>query len=101
MAQQQRNIKERDRIDTREPQQYEVIIYNDDFTPMELVVQILRQVFFKPLAQAEALMLTVHHSDKAVVGKYTYDIAVSKINKAQGLARQQGFPLRLDCQPVE
>lgn len=101
MSDQQRSIKERDRIDNREPQQYEVIIYNDDFTPMDLVVLILRYVFFKPQAEAEALMLAVHNSDKAVVGTYTYDIAVSKINKAQGVARDNGYPLRLECQPVE
>jgi ATP-dependent Clp protease adaptor protein ClpS len=68
---------------------------------MEFVVKILKVVFFKSEAEAEALMLQVHHSDKAVVGIYSYDIAVSKVNKATQMARQEGFPLRLTCEPEE
>ena len=79
----------------REPRRYKVIIYNDDFTTMEFVVMILKQVFLKSEEEAEALMLQVHHSDKAVVGIYSYDIAVSKTRKATTMAREQGFPLRL------
>ena len=55
----------------REPRRYKVIIYNDDFTTMEFVVMILKQVFLKSEEEAEALMLQVHHSDKAVVGIYS------------------------------
>ena len=44
-------------------------------------------------------MLQVHHSDKAVVGIYTYDIAVSKVQKATNMARKEGFPLRLTYEP--
>ena len=101
MSDQQRSLKERDRVDNREPRLYEVIIYNDDFTTMDLVVKILREVFFLSHARASALMLEVHNSVKAVVGQYTYDIAVSKTNKAIRMARQEGFPLRLEIQPVE
>ena len=46
-------------------------------------------------------MLQVHHSDKAVVGIYSYDIAVSKARKATNMAREQGFPLRLTVEPEE
>ena len=46
-------------------------------------------------------MLQVHHSDKAVVGIYSYDIAVSKTNKATRMAREQGYPLRLTVEPEE
>ena len=81
--------------DIREPQRFKVIIYNDDFTTMEFVVKILIDVFFKSEAEAQTLMMQVHRSDKAVVGIYTYDIAVSKVRKATQMARQAGFPLRL------
>ena len=74
-------------------------IYNDDFTTMEFVVMILTQVFFKSETEAEALMLQVHHSDKAVVGIYSYDVAVSKVRKATDMAREAGFPLRLTVEP--
>ena len=101
MAQHQSNVKERQRIDFREPKKYNVLIYNDDFTPMDFVVMILRNVFFKNEADAEALMLKVHHSEKAIVGVYPYDIAESKKRKATAMAREEGFPLRLTVEPAE
>ena len=52
-------------------------------------------------AEAETLMLQVHHSDKAVVGIYSYDIAVSKAHKATSMAREQNYPLRLTIEPEE
>ena len=99
MPQEQSATKERQRTNLREPRRYKVTIYNDDFTTMEFVVKILVEVFFKSEAEAEALMLQVHHSDKAVVGIYTYDIAVSKVQKATLMAREANFPLRLTYEP--
>ena len=101
MAKEQSSVKEKQRTGLKEPRRYKVTIYNDDFTTMEFVVKILKVVFFKSEAEAEALMLQVHHSDRAVVGIYSYDIAVSKVNKATQMARQEGFPLRLTCEPEE
>jgi ATP-dependent Clp protease adaptor protein ClpS len=99
MAKEHSQLRERQRTDLREPQRYKVIIYNDDFTTMEFVVTVLVQVFLKSEEEAEALMLQVHHSDKAVVGIYSYDIAVSKTRKATSMAREQGYPLRLTVEP--
>ena len=99
MAKQQSSVSERQRTDIREPQRYKVYIHNDDFTTMDFVVKILITIFFKSKAEAEALMLRVHRSDKALVGVYTYDIAVSKVRKATQMARDEGFPLRLTYQP--
>ena len=101
MAKEQSQIKERQRTNLKEPRRYKVIIYNDDFTTMEFVVLVLKQVFFKSEEDANALMLKVHHSDKAVVGIYTYDIAISKARKATAMAREQGYPLRLTVEPEE
>lgn len=101
MPNQQRSLRERDRIDNREPQKFNVIIFNDDFTTMELVVKILTDVFFKPRPEAVALMRKVHNSEKAIVGTYTYDIAISKVAKATAIARERKFPLRLEIQPAE
>ncbi len=101
MAKEQSQLRERQRTDIREPRRYKVVIYNDDFTTMEFVVMILKQVFLKSEEDANALMLQVHHSDKAVVGIYTYDIAVSKTHKATHMAREQGYPLRLVVEPEQ
>jgi ATP-dependent Clp protease adaptor protein ClpS len=94
------STRERQRTELREPQRWKVTIYNDDFTTMEFVVMILTTVFHKSEADAQALMLTVHHSDKAVVGIYTYDIAASKAQKATRMAREAGFPLQLTYEPA-
>lgn len=101
MAKEQSATRERQRTDLREPRRYKVTIYNDDFTTMEFVVKILKVVFFKSETEAQTLMLQVHHSDKAVVGIYSYDIAVSKVNKATQMARNEGYPLRLTYEPEE
>ena len=101
MAKEQSATKERQRIDLREPRRYKVTIYNDDFTTMEFVVMILTQVFLKSETEAETLMLQVHHSDKAVVGIYSYDVATSKVRKATNMAREAGYPLRLTVEPED
>ena len=99
MAKQQSSVSERQRTNLHEPRRYKVYIHNDDFTTMEFVVKILVVVFFKTEAEAQALMLKVHHSDKALVGVYTYDIAVSKVRRATQMARDEGYPLRLTYLP--
>lgn len=101
MPQEQPQIKERQKTNIREPRRYKVIIHNDDFTTMDFVVMVLKDVFFLSEENAQALMLQVHHSSKAVAGVYTYDIAVSKVRKATTMAREQGFPLRLTVEEEE
>ena len=99
MPQEQSNVRERQKNNLKEPRRYKVIIHNDDFTTMEFVVEVLKTVFYLSNEKAEELMLQVHHANKAVVGIYTYDIAVSKANKAINMAREKGFPLRLTVEP--
>ncbi len=99
MPKEQSSLRERQHTDLREPRRYKVIIFNDDFTSMDFVVKILTTVFLKSQAEAETLMMAVHKSTKAVVGIYTYDIALSKVQKATRMARDAGFPLRLTCEP--
>ena len=79
----------------KEPKLYHVIMLNDDFTTMEFVVEILVDIFHKDPVSAEHIMMTVHKSGRAIVGKYPYDIAVTKINKAMQRAKIEGFPFRL------
>lgn len=101
MAKEQSSIRERERTKVREPRRYKVIIFNDDFTTMDFVVKVLVEVFFKKKAEALMLMLKVHRVGQAVVGVYSYDVAVSKVRKATQMARDAGYPLRLTCQPEE
>lgn len=99
MAETASNIKEKQNTNIGEPRRFKVIIYNDDFTTMDFVVKVLREVFFKQAAEAEALMLAVHKTGQAIVGIYTYDIAKSKVHKATDMARAENFPLRLTFKP--
>ncbi len=80
------------------PPERSVIFYNDDFTTMEFVVDVLLSVFNKSHSEAEDIMLLVHEKGSTVVGKYTYDIAVSRANLAIQLARKNGFPLRVEVE---
>ena len=85
----------------REPQQYKVILHNDDFTTMDFVVMILAVVFRKNTVDAERIMLDVHNHGQGIAGVYTFDIAKTKAYKATQMARSAGFPLRLSVEPVE
>ena len=99
MPNQQTSLRDRTHTSLREPRRYKVIIHNDDFTTMEFVVHVLTSVFFKTADEAEALMLDVHHHGSATVGVYSYDVATSKVRKATMMAREENFPLRLECKP--
>lgn len=83
--------------DTEIPPDYTVTLYNDDYTTKEFVVDILEQIFHKNEADAVSLMEKVHSSGSAVVGVYTYDIAVTRAELTVETARENGFPLRCEC----
>jgi ATP-dependent Clp protease adaptor protein ClpS len=95
MPKEKSSVRERQDIKLKEPRRYKVILYNDDFTTMEFVVKLLMTVFNKSEAEAETLMLQVHHSGQAVVGVYSLDIAATKVQKATRMADEAGFPLRI------
>ena len=73
-----------------------MIFFNDDVTTMEFVVRVLTQVFRKDEASANKLMLKVHNEGQAVIGIYTLDIAMTRVEKVRKMAREEGFPLRLE-----
>lgn len=80
------------------PPEKNVVFYNDDFTTMEFVVDVLVSIFNKSHEEAEKLMLQVHEAGSSVVGTYTYDIAVSRTNLTIQIARKNGFPLRVEVE---
>jgi len=83
------------------PTMYQVILYNDDFTPMDFVVEILRIFFFKSKAKATEIMLRVHHQGKAVCGVYTRSIAETKVTQVRAYAKQHEHPLRCEMMPID
>lgn len=80
------------------PPRKKVIFYNDDYTTMNFVVTILMSIFNKSHVDAVELMKTVHSSGSAVIGTYTYDIAVSRANLTKQIAKENGFPLRVEVE---
>lgn len=91
----QGETRERTRINIREPRHYQVIMHNDDFTPMDFVVELLRDFFHKDEIEAVHLMMMVHESGRASVGTYPRDIAASKVENATARAREEGYPFRM------
>jgi ATP-dependent Clp protease adaptor protein ClpS len=83
------------------PQMYQVIIYNDDFTPMDFVVEILRIFFYKSQAKASEIMFRVHSTGKAVCGVYTKNVAETKVSQVRAYSQQNEYPLRCDMQPID
>ncbi len=88
-------VKERTSSKVKEPRQFNVVMHNDDFTTMEFVVEVLIDIFHKDEVTAQAIMLGVHKNGKAVVGKYPYDIAATKVAAALSRAKQEGYPFRM------
>lgn len=88
-------IDEKIKQSTTEPPKYKVVMLNDDKTPMEWVVDILKVIFKHSNETAEKIMLTIHTDGSAVVGVYSYEIAEQKTIEATTASRDQGFPLQL------
>ncbi len=73
---------------------YRVIMLNDDFTPMDFVVDLLMVYFQKSREQATEIMLTIHHRGRGLCGIYPFEIAESKVACVERASRQAGHPLR-------
>lgn len=78
----------------QEPEEFRVILLNDDYTTMEFVVAVIMTVFHKGLAEATRIMLDVHKKGRGVVGVYPFDIAATKVDQVHTLARDNGYPLK-------
>lgn len=82
----------KDTVKYKEPGKYKVVMYNDDFTPMDFVVMVLEKVFHKSQEQAMDIMLCIHKGTKEVVGEYPYDIAKTRVDICTKMARDKGYP---------
>jgi len=80
-------------VDLTNPPMYKVILHNDDYTPMDLVVDILMKVFHKNVDEANSIMWQVHEKGKAVCGIYVHEIAQTKVHQVKTIAKANGYPL--------
>jgi len=90
-----------DKPRTRKPPMYQVVLLNDDFTPMDFVVDILCQYFQKSESAATGIMLAVHHEGRGVCGVYPFEIAESKTYLVRQTSRDHGHPLKCVMEKVE
>jgi ATP-dependent Clp protease adaptor protein ClpS len=82
------------RAKPKKPSQYKVLMLNDDYTPMEFVVLVLKRFFSMDLEQATRVMLHVHQRGVGVCGIFTYEVAETKVNQVMDFARQNQHPLQ-------
>ena len=82
------------REELTEPPMYKVLLLNDDYTTMDFVVDVLKYVFYKSTEEATRIMLNVHNNGVGVCGVYPYEVAETKVNTVDALAREHGFPLK-------
>jgi ATP-dependent Clp protease adaptor protein ClpS len=84
----------RTRTRPKKPSQYKVLMLNDDYTPMEFVVMVLKRFFRMDLEQATRVMLHVHQKGVGVCGVYPYEVAETKVNQVMDCARENQHPLQ-------
>jgi ATP-dependent Clp protease adaptor protein ClpS len=72
---------------------------NDDFTPMDFVVEVLRDIFVMHPLTANQVMLEIHHHDRAIVGSYTHEIALQRVAQVKALSELEGHPLLCIAEP--
>jgi ATP-dependent Clp protease adaptor protein ClpS len=86
---------------TKPPQMFQVILLNDDYTPMEFVVEVIQEFFNKDRETATQIMLKIHLDGKGVCGVFSRDVASTKVDQVTEAARKNGHPLQCVCEPIE
>jgi ATP-dependent Clp protease adaptor protein ClpS len=94
-------VLERKTQKTKPPQMHQVVMLNDDYTPMEFVVAVIQELFNKDLETATQIMLKIHLDGKGVCGVYTKDVAATKVDQVIDAATKAGHPLQCLSEPVE
>jgi ATP-dependent Clp protease adaptor protein ClpS len=89
------------RVKTERPRLHKVILLNDDYTPREFVVSILKAEFRMNEARAYAVMMTAHKKGACVVAVFTKDVAETKATRATDAAKAKGYPLLFTTEPEE
>lgn len=86
-------VVEEDRPELKPPKRYKVVINNDDYTPMEFVVQVLMMFFAMDHAKSTRVMMTVHTKGKGTCGMYSHEIAETKVDQVNEFSRLNQHPL--------
>ena len=93
-------VLERKTLKTEPPKRYQVVLLNDDYTPMEFVVEVIVEFFAKTREAATQIMLQVHENGRGICGVYPKDIALTKTDQVMLAAQSTGHPLQCVCEPA-
>lgn len=94
-------LLEEARPQLKKPAMYQVILLNDDFTPMNFVVAVLEHFFGQSHERATQIMFQIHNKGKGICGVYTYDVAETKVALVSDYARAHEYPLLCDMEAIE
>lgn len=93
-------VLERKTQKTQPPQMYQVVLLNDDYTPMEFVVAVIQEFFSKDRETATQIMLKIHMEGRGVCGVFSKDIAATKVDQVMEAAQKSGHPLQCVSEPT-
>ncbi len=94
-------LRSKDEKKVSRPRMYRVLIHNDDYTPMDFVVRLLRTIFHHTESKATAVMLHIHNHGVGVAGVFTHEIAETKVAQVHMMARQNDCPLMASMEPED
>jgi len=93
-------VLERHEEKLQPPKMHQVVMLNDDFTPMEFVVEVLQTLFQKNREAAIQIMLKIHLEGRGICGVYTHDVATTKVDQVLEAAHRAGHPLQCHSEPI-
>jgi ATP-dependent Clp protease adaptor protein ClpS len=94
------DLLERDEVKTKRPSMWDIVFYNDDYTPMDFVEFVVKTVFHRSVLDALAFTLAVHTKGKGIAGTYTFEIAEQKQCEVLLMAKVEEHPLRVEVEPA-
>lgn len=94
------DLPDKDEVTTKRPSMWNIVLYNDDYTPMDFVVFAVTKVFHRSTEDALALTLTVHTQGKGIAGTYTFEVAEQKQCEVLLMAKIEEHPLRIEVERV-
>ena len=90
----------KEKVEVTYPKRYAVVLYNDNATPMDFVIQLLVEIFNKTLEEAHDITMQVHEKGKGAAGVYSFEVAEQKKHEATLITHHHGHPLKIDLEPA-
>src|SRR6202045_1637467 len=94
------DLREKNEVKTKRPSMWNIVLYNDDYTPMDFVEFVLKTVFHMSTLDALALTLAVHTQGKGITGTYTFEVAEQKQSEVLLMSKVEEHPLRVEVERV-